>query len=161
LSNKHILPRFVTYLVPPETFPLRRVPFAVHFCIWLCCEYLEHMCCETDEDMFCSTLSSLGNRRNYKTSWPAELSVNIFAAKQLSQVYIKQCQYMIKKKKGRGEIRLGYAEGMQDIWMTAAFCLPNLNIDIHQHLHSSNAHLVHHYGNQLALWLMHVLSSAQ
>lgn len=38
---------------------------------------------------------------------------------------------MIKKKKGRDEIRLGYAEGMQDICVTAAFCLPNLNINIH------------------------------
>lgn len=52
---------------------------------------------------------------------------------------------------GRDEIRLGYAERMRDICVTAASCLPNLNINIHQHLHSSNAHSIHHYGKQIRL----------
>lgn len=56
---------------------------------------------------------------------------------------------MIKRKMWRDEIRLGYAEGMQDICVTAASCLPNLNINIHQHLHFSNAHSIHHYGKQI------------
>lgn len=52
---------------------------------------------------------------------------------------------------GKDEIRLGYAERMQDICVTAASCLPNLNINIHQHLHSSHAHSIHHYSKQIRL----------
>lgn len=47
------------------------------------------------------------------------------------------------------EIRLGYTEGMQDICVPVSFCPSNLNINVHQHLHSFIPHSIRHYGEQI------------
>lgn len=60
-----------------------------------------------------------------------------FSAARLLSHEDDVCRHMIKEKRKRDEIRLGYAEGMQDICATVSLCLPNLHINIHQHLHSS------------------------